>query len=192
MMQRFTEKFLAKSLYYGPIQIRFDEDFNPVSIAVGCVFPWLYVFAEAIGKQLGRFLADIAIGNKPTARFLSNCAFGMRITQPPYPSPAAGFTSQPDTFAFPSMALNHVWLSDVDKNDDRGYSTGVSGNIGTITASGQSAYGSASPLSEARRRVFRTARNFAGMGFQWRVDAGERAEAYHKKGASFARIKVNA
>ena len=185
-----SEKVLARTTYRGPFTLPLNNALLPTDIIANFTWPWTNVIGEALGDQYTRFLHGVAYGLDNDAKFRSRCAFGLRVTAPPYPYQ---LETPPCYFTYPAAAEKHVWLESVEATI---YNNGQDqvrmayasihdggGRLATVTASGFTKHEGRTPLHEARRRVMRTAANFElvspvqpHLRLQYRKDAGAYAE----------------
>lgn len=136
----------------------------------GFVYDVIETVAEGIRENLSDTLFEISTGIAKRFSLSTDYLLGVRMTVPPYPYDSITGTLG-KVEGIDENNLNHIYLSDVVKNDSGYYLTGNRGLVLKCTARGRS-------IKEAQRRVYRTLGNIKAPYKQYRIDIGNTAQEF--------------
>jgi phosphoribosylamine--glycine ligase len=143
-----------------------DESVNVVRVAPGLNYDVVEAIGEGLKGELADLLFSVASG-LDSVDVSDDYTIAVRLTLPPWP-----YTLPTDVGPGPIVEgltaenLNHIYLSDVSKEDGSFRAAMGSGVVLKATARGRS-------IREAKRRVYRTLSNINLPGKQYRLDIGD-------------------
>jgi len=131
-----------------------------------------FIFLEMYKGRLSDLLYGIAKGTLDFIGFISQWGMGVDIFVPPYPMDECPSIYKDVLIQGVNNAnLKHIWFYDVYKRNGKYLISGNGGNIGVVTARGDSVE-PYSPIRDAKRRIMRTISNLVIPDLMYRTDIG--------------------
>jgi phosphoribosylamine--glycine ligase len=170
---------LKKMGYRGPIDLNTivtKDKLYGLEFTARFGYNALFVLLEMYKGKLSDLMYGIASGVQKEMQFRSEFGIGIALGVPPYP-----LDVEPDLYkdvliqGINSSNEKHIWLYDAYKKGDRYLCAGCGGDVGDVTARGDS-IGSWSPIRDAKRRVMRTINNLIIPDVMYREDIGDRVQ----------------
>ncbi len=136
----------------------------------------LYVLLEMVKSRVNDLFYSTATGVSKEVKYKSNWGMGVKISILPFPLDCDCYTTK----GHPIGGVNkynekHIWFYDVCKKNGELVASDNGGEIGTVTARGDTV-GDWSPVRDAKRRIMRTISNLEIPDLMYRVDVGDRIQ----------------
>lgn len=141
----------------------------------------LYVLLEMVKSRVNDLLYSTATGVSKEVKYKSNWGMGVKISILPYPLHCECYTTSDHSIeGVNKFNEKHIWFYDVCKKSEELLASGNGGEIGTVTARGDTV-GEWSPVRDAKRRIMRTISNLEIPDLMYRIDIGDRIQREHSQ-----------
>ena len=164
---------LRKTDYIGPIDVNciVNEDkayFLEYTARFG--YDAIQAYTELVRGGLFEFLWSVATQG-PMPRFSEDYAIAVRMSMPPYPTKVGAEKNEGvKVLDVTEGAKNHLYLADVQMNENEEVLAGIDGVIGCATARGRT-------IKEVQKRALRTVREAViHPDVQYRTDIGRNVD----------------
>lgn len=166
---------LSRLKHRGTISLNYtvsEKDIVGLELSAKLNLSTLFTTLEMSRHRVSDLVYGLSSGVIKDLKFKSEFGIGINIAVLPFPMETS-FDDEILIEGINTQNSKHLWLYDVEIINDKHYTTGMSGLVGTVTARGDNVNGF-DPFRDSKRRALRTIGNLSVEGLMYRKDIGNK------------------